>query len=66
MEFVESGTGSNIETRVPFDVDETEEVSIKAEEDVNIKDEVPEAISFPPIKTEPEVRLHFVCGDGGS
>ena len=43
------------------DVDGTEEVSIKVEEAINIKDEIPEAISFPPIKAEQEVRLWGVC-----
>jgi hypothetical protein len=61
MGFVEGGTGSDIETCVKFDVDGTEEVSIKIEETVDIKNETPEAISFPPIKSEPEVRLQGVC-----
>jgi hypothetical protein len=38
-----------------------DEVSIKVEEAVDIKQEMPEAISFPPIKTEHEVRLWGVC-----
>jgi hypothetical protein len=38
-----------------------EDVSIKLEEAINIKDEIPEAVSFPPIKTEHEVRLWGVC-----
>jgi hypothetical protein len=58
---VEGGTGSDIETCVKFDVDGTEEVSIKVEETIDIKDEIPEAKSFPPIKTELEVRLQGVC-----
>jgi hypothetical protein len=61
MEFVESGTSSNKDTYVTFDVDGTEEVSIKVEEAIGIKVEIPEDISFPPIKTEPEVRLRCVC-----
>ena len=59
--FVEGETGSCSETCVMCDVGGTEEVSIKVEEDVDIKDEFPEAISFPPIKTENEVRLWGVC-----
>ena len=55
--FVDGETGSCSETRVTCDVDGTEEVSIKVEETIDIKDEMPEAISFPPIKTEHEVRL---------
>jgi hypothetical protein len=34
-----------------------EEVSIKVEEAIDIKDEMPEAVVFPPIRTENEVRL---------
>ena len=52
MCFVEGGTGSCSEMCVTCDVGGTEEVSIKVEED-----EMPEAITFPPIKTENEVRL---------
>ena len=47
--------------RVMCDVDGTEDVSIEVEEAIVIKDEIPEAISFPPIKTEQEVRLWGVC-----
>ena len=57
MGFVEGGTGSCSETCVECDVDGTEEVSIKVEEVIDIKDEIPEAITSPPIKTENEVRL---------
>ena len=59
--FVEGETGSYSETCVKCDVDGTEEVTIKVEEAVDIKDEIPEAISFPPIKTEREVKLWGVC-----
>ena len=59
--FVECGTGSCSEKRVTCDVDGTEEVRIKVEEDIDIKDEMPEAIECPPIKTEIEVRLWGVC-----
>ena len=61
MGFVEGETGSCSQTCVMCDVDGTEDVSIKVEDAVYIKDEVPEAISFPPIKTEHEVRLQGVC-----
>ena len=58
---VEGETGSCIETCVMCDVDGTEEVSIKVEEAIDIKDEIPEALIFPPIKTEQEVRLWVLC-----
>jgi len=61
MFFVEGATGACSETGVKCDVDVTEEVSIKVEEAIDIKDEVPEAITFSPIKTECEVRLWGVC-----
>jgi len=54
MGFVKGETDSCSET---FDVDGAVEVSIKVEEAIDIKDEIPEATSFPPIKTEHEVRL---------
>jgi hypothetical protein len=49
------------ETCVTCDVDGTEEVSIKVEEAADMKNELPEATKFPPIKTENEVRLWGVC-----
>ena len=52
MGFVEGGTGSCIETCEECDVDGTEEVSIKVEETIDIKDEIPQAKIFPPIKPE--------------
>jgi len=61
MGFVEGGTGSCTETCVTFDVDGTEEVSIKVEEAIDIKNEIPETTSFPPINTEDEVRHWGVC-----
>ena len=61
MGFVEGETGSCSDTCVTCDVDGTEDVSIKAEGAIDMKDEIPEAISFPPIKTEHEVRLWGVC-----
>ena len=60
MGFVEDETGCCIETCVECDVGGTEEVSIKVEVAVDMEDEIPEAISFPPMKTEHEVRL-WVC-----
>ena len=76
MGFVEDETSSNSEECVTCDVDGTEEVSInfedaidikeeevsfKVEEAIDIKNEIPEAISFLPLKTEHEVRLWDVC-----
>jgi hypothetical protein len=61
MDFVEGGTVSDNETFVEFNVDGTEEVRIKVEEAIGIKDEIPEATSLPPINTEHEVRLWGVC-----
>jgi len=43
------------------DADGTEEESIKVEEAIDTNGEIPEAISFPPIKTEPEVKLWGFC-----
>ena len=59
--FVQCGTGSCSETCVNCDVDGTEEVNIKIEEDIDIKNEMPETIKLLPIKTENEVRLWCVC-----
>ena len=73
--FVEGDTGSCIETCVMCDFDGTEEVGIKFEEAIDIKEEIcieveeaidikeetPEALIFPPIKTEEEVRLLVLC-----
>ena len=61
MGFVEGETGSCNETGVECDVNGTEEVGTKLEEALDIKDEIPEVITFPPIKTEQEVRLWGVC-----
>ena len=61
LDFVEGETGSCSETCVTCDVDGTEEVSIKIEEAIDIKDEIPEGAEFSPIKTEHEVRLQGVC-----
>jgi hypothetical protein len=61
MGFVEGEGCSCNETGVECDVDATEEVSTEVDEAVYIKDEIPEAKMFPPIKTEQEVRLLGVC-----
>jgi len=61
MPFVEGETGSCSEACVTCDVDGIEEVNINVEESIDIKSEVPEALIFPPIKTEQEVRLWVVC-----
>ena len=75
LDVVEGETGSYSEMYVPCDVVGTEEVSIKfedtidikeevcikVEEAIDIKDEIPEAITFPSVKTEHEVRLWGVC-----
>ena len=61
MGFVEGETSSCIETRVTSDVGRTEEDSINVEETIDIKNEIPEAITFAPIKTEHQVRLQGVC-----
>jgi len=59
--YADGETGSYSETCVTCDVDGTEEISIKAEEPIDIKDEIPEAISVLSIKTEHEVSLWGVC-----
>jgi hypothetical protein len=61
VDLVEGETGSCSEACVTCDGDGTEAVCIKVEDAVDIKDEIPEAKSFPSIKTEHEVRLWGVC-----
>jgi len=62
MDVVEGPTGSSSGTCVKLDDDdESEEVSEKVEDAIDIKDEIPVAITFAPIKTEREVRLWAVC-----
>ena len=56
MGCVEGETGSCSEICVKCDFDGTEEIGIK-EETIDIKDDIPEAITSPSIKTEHEVRL---------
>ena len=58
--FVEGETGACNEAGVECDVDRTE-VNAEVEDAIDIKDEIPEAIPFPTIKTEQEVRLWGVC-----
>ena len=55
--FVEGGAGSCSEACVTCGVDGTEEDSITVEDTIDIKDEIPEVITFPSVKTEHEVRL---------
>jgi hypothetical protein len=57
MDCVEGEAGSCSATCVTCVADGTEEVSIKVEEAIDIKDEIPEAILFPEINPEPEVML---------
>jgi hypothetical protein len=61
MGFVEDETGCCIEKCETSDFDGTEEVGIKVEEAIDIKDEIPEATTSSPINTEHEVRLWGVC-----
>ena len=61
MGFGEGETGCCIEKCETSDVDGPEAVSIKIEEAVDIKNEMPEAITSSPINTEHEVRLWDVC-----
>ena len=53
--FVEGETGSCSEACATCDVNGNEGVSI------NVEEEIPEAVKFPPIKTKNEVRLCGVC-----
>ena len=57
MDCVEGETGSCSATCIMCDADRTEGVGIKVEEDIDTKVEIPEAITFPEIKAEHEVRL---------
>jgi hypothetical protein len=52
---------SGSDARVTTLCDETEEGNITVEESLDIKKEHPEAIKFPPIKTEPELRVWGMC-----
>jgi hypothetical protein len=57
MDVVEGATGSYSETGVTCDVEETVEVNIKVEDAIYLNDEIPEAVTSPPINTEQAVRL---------
>jgi hypothetical protein len=61
MDVVQSETGSFSDACVTRDVGGTGDVSIKVEDSLDIKHEIPEPISFPPVKNEDEVRLQGVC-----
>ena len=61
VDLVERETGSCSEACVTCDVDGTEAVFIKVEDAIDIKEEVPETVSFPSISTEHEVRFCCVC-----
>jgi hypothetical protein len=62
MDIVQGPTGSFRGTCMTCDDDDvTEEVSMKLEDAIDTKDEIPEAVSLQPIKTEQEVRLWGVC-----
>jgi hypothetical protein len=60
MDCVGGRIGSCSKTCVQCGVGGTEEIVIK-EEAIDIEDGIPEAITFPSIKTEHEVRHHGVC-----
>jgi len=57
MDSVEGETGSCSESCAMCDAEGTEEVGIKVEEATDTGGEIPQAITFPGIKTEREVRL---------
>jgi hypothetical protein len=61
MYCVEGETGSCSQTVVKCDIEGTEEVGITVEESIDMKDETPEAVLVPFVKTEHEVRLWGVC-----
>jgi hypothetical protein len=60
MGIVEGETGSCSDTCPTGGDDGIGEGSIQVKETIAIKDEIPEAIKFPAIKTEYEVRLQGV------
>ena len=62
MDVVQDRTGSYSGTCITCDDDDcTEEVIMKVEDAIDIKEEIPEAIPIPPTKTEQEVSLWGVC-----
>jgi len=60
MDVVEGETVYCSRTGVTYNDDRTEESSMKFEDALDIKNEIPEAITFTPVKTEQEVML-WVC-----
>jgi hypothetical protein len=64
---VTGGVGGTGEGSIDFEeAIHIKEESIKVEEAADIKDEIPQAILFPPIKAESEVRFWGVCVRWGS
>jgi hypothetical protein len=57
MNCVEGEAGSCSTTGVTCDADGTEGVGIIDQEVADIEDEIPEAITFSEIETEPEVKI---------
>jgi hypothetical protein len=57
VDVVEGETGSNSETGVMCVVAGAVEVYIKVEDAIDRSNEIPEAVTSPPIKTERKVRL---------
>jgi hypothetical protein len=57
MDCVEGVTGSCSETCIMCDADGTEGVCIKFEEVIDTSGEIPQALTFLEIKTEPEVSV---------
>jgi riboflavin synthase alpha subunit len=55
MDVVEGESASYSGSCVTSVDDGTEEVSIKVEKAIDVKDEIPQAIIFPPVRTEQEV-----------
>ena len=49
--------GATCSCSATCDADGAAEDSIKVEEAIDTRGEIPEAVSFPPINTEPEVKL---------
>lgn len=55
------GGTEEVSVKVEDAIDIKEEFSIKIVDAIDVKDEIPEAIIFTPVKTEQEVRLWGVC-----
>jgi hypothetical protein len=58
---LDGGTEEGNITVEEDDIKVEQSVDIKFEDSVDIKEENPEAIKYPPIKTEPEVSVWGVC-----